>query len=396
MFSFQPDIREWLNLLVRLTHFIAGIMWIGTSFYFVWLDSVLEKPPIAQKGLDGETYLVHGGLFFRVEKRRFGPGEMPKTLHWFIWEATATWVSGFILLWVVYYTTGGAYLTDPVVKLLTQGQATAIGLAVIFGGWMLYEGLFRLPLARSRWGSGLAVALLAGLIWFLTRTFSGRGAFIELGAMLGTIMVGNVWLHIIPNQRALVRAANEGKEPDYRLGAAAKRRSMHNSYVTIPVLFTMISNHFSSLYDNKWNAVILALVVVAGACARHVMISARTWPLVPGVAAVLAMVVLTGLPAPIEASAAGPKVTWGQANEVIHLRCMVCHSAKPSDDVFHSPPQGVAFDDPQIVKALVPRIWERVVVQQTMPFADKTGMTRAERELIAKWILQGAPVSEAK
>ncbi len=388
----QPDIREWLNILVRITHFIAGIMWVGTSFYFVWLDSVFTPPTAPEKGVEGEAYLVHGGFFYRVEKRRFGAGAMPGTLHWFIWEATFTWITGFILLWVVYYTTDGAFLTDPSVLLLTPAEGTAMGLAVIFGGWLAYEALYRSPLARTKWGTCLAFVLLAGLVCFLTHTFSGRGAFIELGATFGTIMVLNVWVHILPNQRAIIRAANEGREPDYALGLKAKRRSIHNSYLTIPVLFMMISNHFSSLYDHRYSVVLLMLIILTGALARHVMISSKTWPLIPGIAAIGAMVYMTGLPPAIKINAAGPKVTWAQANEIIHARCMMCHASHTSDDVFHSPPSGIAFDNPELVKAMAPLILQRAVFQRTMPFGNKSGMTDEERELLGRWIIEGAEI----
>ena len=384
-----PDLHEWLNILVRLAHLVSGIMWIGTSFYFVWLDSAFRPLAKPENGVEGEAYLVHGGFFYRVEKRRFGAGQMPALLHWFKWEATATWITGFILLWVVYYSTGGIYLTDPAVKLLTPTQATWIGLGVVFGGWFVYDGFFRFPLAKSKVGTVLAL-LLGALIWFLTHTFSGRGAYIELGAMFGTIMVLNVWVHILPNQRAIIRAANENREPDYELGKKAKRRSMHNSYLTIPALFLMISNHFSSLYDHPQRAILLGLIVVAGAMARHVMISSRTWPLVPGVAAVGAMIYLTGLPPRIVIDPNGPKVTWQQANEIVHLRCMRCHAEKTSDEVFHSAPLGIKFDDPQLVKAMAPLILRVAVDQHTMPFGNKTGMTTEERELLGRWVVQGA------
>jgi uncharacterized membrane protein len=388
----QPDYREWLNILVRIAHFIAGIMWIGTSFYFVWLDSVFTPPPAAEKGVEGEAYMVHGGFFYRVEKRRFGAGAMPRTLHWFIWEATITWITGFIMLWVVYYTTDGAFLTDPSIRLLTPAQATAIGLAVIFGGWLAYEGFYRSPLSRGKLGKALALAAVAFLAYFLTHTFSGRGAFIELGSVFGTIMVLNVWVHILPNQRAIIKAANEGREPDYALGLKAKARSMHNSYMTIPVLFMMISNHFSSLYDHKYSWVLLILIIVTGALARHVMISASRWPLIPAVAAIGIMVYMTGLPPEIKINAAGPKVTWAQANEILHNRCMMCHAAHTSDEVFRSPPSGVAFDNPETVKAMAPLILQRAVYQRTMPFGNKTGMTDEEREILGRWIVQGADI----
>jgi uncharacterized membrane protein len=388
----QPDFREWLNILVRIAHFIAGIMWVGTSFYFVWLDSAFTPPAVAEKGVEGEAYMVHGGFFYRVEKRRFGAGAMPRNLHWFKWEATLTWITGFILLWVVYYTTDGAFLTDPAVRLLAPALATAIGLGVVFGGWLVYDGYYRLPLSRSKWGSGVILALLACLVYFLTHTFSGRGAFIELGAMFGTIMVLNVWVHILPNQRAIIKAADEGREPDYELGLKAKRRSMHNSYLTIPVLFMMISNHFSSLYDHKYSWVLLILITLTGALARHVMISAGRWPLIPAAAAIGVMVYMTGLPPEIKIDAAGPKVAWAQANEIIHNRCMMCHAKRTSDEVFHSPPSGIAFDSPEIVKAMAPLILQRAVFQRTMPFGNKSGMTDEEREILGRWIVQGAEI----
>ena len=388
----QPDIREWLNILVRISHLIAGIMWIGTSFYFVWLDSSFQPLARLEPGVEGETFLVHGGFFYRVEKRRFGAGEMPALLHWFKWEATFTWITGFILLWVVYFTTNGAFLTDPAVKLLSPTQATLIGLAVIFGGWLAYDGFFRSPLARTKVGNAIALALLAGLLWFLTHTFSGRGAFIELGSMFGTIMVLNVWVHILPNQRKIIAAAQAGREPDYELGLKAKRRSMHNSYVTIPVLFMMISNHFSSLYDHKYRTVILALIVLAGALVRVVMISSKRWPLLPAVAAIATMIYLTGLPPPIKIQVNGPKIPWAQANEIIHTRCMECHARRTSDEVFKSAPAGVTFDQAEVVQAFAPLIMQQAVVQRTMPFGNKTGMTDAEREILGRWIVQGAKI----
>lgn len=385
-----PDFHEWFDILFRIAHLISGIMWIGTSFYFVWLDSAFQPLAAPQKGIEGEAFLVHGGFFYRVEKRRFGAGEMPALLHWFKWEATLTWITGFILLWVVYYTTNGMYLTDTSVRLLTPTQATMIGLGVVGGGWFAYDAYFRSPLARSKVGNVLALLLLGAVIWGLTSTFSGRGAYIHLGAMFGTIMVLNVWVHILPNQRAIIRAATANREPDYELGRKAKRRSMHNSYLTIPTVFLMISNHFSSLYDHPQRAVLLALIVLTGALVRHLMISARLWPLVPATAGILVMIYLTGLPPRIKIDVDGPPVSWADANEIIHLRCMRCHAEKTSDEVFRSAPLGIKFDDPRLVQAMAQMIMRTSVEQRTMPFANKTGMTDEERELLGRWIAQGA------
>lgn len=386
----QSDLHEWLNILIRIAHLVAGIMWIGNSFYFVWLDSAFRPPEPPKKGVEGEAYLVHGGYFYSVEKRRFGAGQMPAILHWFKWEATFTWITGFLLLWIVYYTTNGAYLTDPAVKVISSGQATAISLGLLVGGWFVYDGFFRSPLGKSKWGGAIALAALLGLIWYVTDTFSGRGAFIQLAAMFGTIMVLNVWVHILPNQRAIIKAANENQEPDYELGKKAKRRSMHNSYVTIPVLFLMLSNHFSQLYDHPQRALVLALIVVAGAMVRILMITLHPWPAIPASLAIGALIYLTHQPGPIYVNPNGPKVEWAQAHEIVALRCMRCHAEKTSDEVFRTAPLGIKFDDPQLVKAMAPMIARVTVEQRTMPFGNKTGMSDEEREILGRWVAQGA------
>ncbi len=389
------NLHEWANLLVRLAHFIAGIMWVGTSFYFVWLDSAFKPLAKTEPGVEGELYMVHGGFFYRVEKRRFGAGQMPSPLHWFIWEATLTWITGFIMLWVVYYTTQGSLLVDPSVRALTDTQATLIGVGSMVGGWFIYDGLFRSPLAKmGALSNALGLALAAGMVWFLTHTFSGRGAFIHLGAVFGTIMVTNVWVHILPNQRAIIRAAQEGREPDYELGKKAKRRSMHNSYMTIPVLFTMISNHFPAITNHPQNWLALVLVIVAGAFARHTMISAKLWPLIPAIGAVTALFIMTLPPPPPTIDVSGPKVPFSQAYAIVQQRCVTCHAEHPTDDVFKTAPLGTRFDAPELVQAFAPRIWERAVVRKTMPLLNKTGITDEERMILARWIAQGAKRDE--
>lgn len=391
----HPDYQEWLNLLFRMAHFISGIMWIGSSFYFVWMDRSFEPVKPAWGGVTGELYMVHGGQFYRVERRQFGAGEMPSNLHWFKWEATFTWITGFILLWVVYYTTNGAYLVDPAVRVLEPWQATAIGVGALVGGWVLYDGLFRSPLARTPLINPVALALAGGLVWFLTSTFSGRGAFIHLGAVFGTIMVLNVWVHILPNQRAIIRAAEEGREPDYELGKKAKRRSMHNSYMTLPVLFTMISNHFASLHGHKHNAVVLVLVILAGALVRHTMITARKLPALAAAVIIGVLMFMTRPPALVAAAqGGGAPVSFAEARAVIEARCVACHATRPSDPMFAQagPPVGVMLDTPERMKAFAPRIYERACVQKTMPMVNKTGMTDAERDVLARWVGQGAPL----
>lgn len=390
----MPDLHEWSNLLVRMAHFIAGIMWVGTSFYFVWLDSAFS--PLAEKkeGVEGEAYMVHGGFFYRVEKRRFGAGQMPPVLHWFKWEATFTWITGFVLLWIVYYASNGALLIDPAVHPFTQAQATIAGLSFLAGGWVIYDLLFRSPLGRTKLGNIAGLALAGGAVWLLTHTFSGRGAFIHLGAMFGTIMVLNVWVHILPNQRAIIAAAQAGREPDYELGKKAKSRSMHNSYMTLPVLFTMISNHFSALYGHGLNWVVLILVIVVGAFVRHTMITGKHWPLFPAVGGLAVLMVMTAPRKTVLPAASGGKVKFAEAYAIIQTRCVACHASHNTDDMFKVAVNGVIFDTPERAKAFAPRIYERAVNQKTMPFLNKTGMLDAEREILGRWITQGASITD--
>jgi len=379
---------EWGGLLLRWAHMIAGIMWVGNSFYFVWMDSSFEKLLAERKGVDGELYMVHGGNFYHVEKRRFGPGEMPKNLHWFIWEATFTWITGFLLLTVVYYLTDGAFLVDPRVSAMTPGTASLIGLATLFGSWFVYDGLFRIR--HPKISTALGLGFVVGIIYFLTHTFSGRGAFIHLGAMFGTWMVLNVWVHILPNQRAIIQASLAGQNPDYDLGKKAKRRSMHNSYMTLPVLFAMISNHFPSTYSHPYSWVVLSLIVVMGASVRHYMITLKKWALIPATAILLFLMFWTA-PKKAESNVNVGTVTYAQANAIISNRCLQCHSETPTDDIFKVAPNGVKFNRLDEIKQWSARILDRATVKKDMPLANKTGMTDEERVVLRTWIEAGLP-----
>lgn len=375
-------------------------MWIGTSLYFVWLDSSFEplqdKEKSTSKKIDGEVWMVHGGNFYHVEKRKFGPGEMPKNLHWFKWEATLTWLSGYVLLVVVYYLSGGAYLIEPTRNPLnlTNGSAVLLGSAVIFGGWFLYDGIFKLP--WSQWTKNIiAVLFLVFLTYGLSHVMAGRGFFMHMGAMLGTCMILNVWRHILPNQQAIIEASDQGQQPNYELGMKAKARSMHNSYMTLPVLFVMISNHFGNLYGHSMNWLVLLLMILLGATVRHGMITGSWKPALPAIGILGVLGVLT-FPGEIldrhslgtSASSAGPVVHMEQINHVIQTRCVTCHSEYPTDDVFRVAPNGIKFDQTEAIINLKERIYQRVVVQKTMPLQNKTQMTDEERALIQTWIDQ--------
>jgi uncharacterized membrane protein len=396
-------LNDWLNLLVRWTHFIAGIAWIGSSFYFIWLDSHLESPAPAKTNVEGELWMVHSGGFYQVERRRIGPGEMPRTLHWFKWEAAITWMSGVLLLTVVYYLTGGVYLIDPAVARLSVGTAIAIGAGAIFVGWIVYDTIWRSPLGRhTALATALSLALFVAAAYGLCHVLSGRAAYMHLGAIIGTIMVANVWERILPAQQQMIDATKEGREPDYTLSAHAKRRSVHNSYMTFPVLFIMLSNHFPATYGSRYNWLILGLMFLTGAGVRHVMIAksrSRYWALVPSAAALAIVIALTtplahsrGTSAgrPTSADAAPP--TFAEVRAIVAARCVACHSATPTIRTFGAAPSGVSFDDPANIRRLAERIRVRVVQTKTMPLGNKTGMTEEERALLGRWIDAGAEV----
>ncbi|MGQ0648468.1 MAG: urate hydroxylase PuuD [Gemmatimonadaceae bacterium] len=384
---------DWTNLIVRVIHFAAGIAWIGSSFYFVWLDRALTIPSPPRPGVEGDVWMVHSGGFYLVERRRIGPGQMPAVLHWFKWEAALTWATGMVLLAVVYYLSGGAYLLDPAVSSLTTGQATVLSLGLLAAGWFVYDLVWRSPLGRTAWPAGaVSLALLAAVMFGLFATLSARAAYIHVGALLGTLMVANVWAVILPAQQQMIDATARGQQPDFSLGEQAKHRSMHNSYMTFPVLFTMVSSHFPQTYGHRLGWLILALLTIAGAAARHAMIGKgkhRSWALLPMVASLVAVIAMA-TPRPAGSTAASPgaalsAATFADARAVINTRCLACHSAYPTDSVFRAPPNGVAFDTPGQILHWAPRIHERAVVQQTMPLSNKTGMTRAEREALRRW-----------
>lgn len=395
-------IEEWLHYALRLFHLIAGIMWIGTSFYFVWLDFSFEPLPEGKaeegksRGVVGETYMVHGGFFYRVEKQQ--PVSMPKVLHWFKYEALLTWISGVLLLGLLYWWTGGgSALVSPSFPLHPH-VALTLSVVLVFFSWILYDVLWRVVGKRNdKVALGISLALLVGLIYGLTQVFPGRVAFIHVGAVLGTVMITNVWMRILPAQRRMIEARLSGKEPDWAEGAAAKQRSLHNSYVTIPVLFTMLSNHFSFVFDHRLNWAVLIALSILGASIRHLMITIERrqtahWAFgTAGAGLVAALAITWPVPPPVDTT---PPVSFAEANDVIVRRCRQCHSATPTDSIFHSPPNGLTFDSPDSVIAMAPRIRFRVVEARTMPFAAATGpaaeMTEEERELLRRWIDQGA------
>ena len=384
-------LTDWANLLLRWAHFIAGIAWIGSSFYFIWLDRALTKPEHAKPGVEGDLWMVHSGGFYQVEKRRPAPGEIPAILHWFKWEAMLTWLTGIALLILVFYL-GTAYLLDPTISRISRGAAIAVGIGIVVLAWPIYDGLWRSPLARR---AGVAAAISLGLLSAVTllacRLFSGRAAFMHIGALLGTIMVANVWERILPAQQQMLDATRAGRPADFTLGERAKQRSVHNSYMTFPVLFVMLSNHFPATYASPVNWLVLLLLFVAGASMRHVMIGrgpAARWALAP-VAAALAAAMFFSTP---RGAAADSAPSFAAVRAVIQQRCQPCHSQYQTDRSLGPAPGGVTFDTPESIARLAERIRVRAVETRTMPLANKTGMTEDERALLARWIAAGAPL----
>ena len=394
------DIYDWLNLAIRWLHLVVGISWIGNSLYFMWLDASLEKPLPAREGVEGEVWLLHSGGFYQVAKRKLGPGLVPQTLHWFKWEAALTWFTGFGLLTVVYYLSGGVYLVDPAVARIAAGPAVALCLGLLAGSWLVYDVTW-VTMGRRHAAAATAVSfvLLLAVVYGLCHVLARRAAYIHVGAMLGTIMVANVWMRIVPAQRDMLAATEAGRDPDLALSRQAKLRSTHNSYVTLPVLFTMFSNHFPGTYGHPLNWLILALLIVVGVGIRALMIASERrqragWVWAPVAVATLSVFYLTlpaSLPASARARPAGERpVSFAIVRGIVELRCRSCHSATPTDDVFRAAPNAVTFDTPESLRARAELIKQRTVVVKNMPLANKTAMTDEERALLGRWIDQGA------
>jgi uncharacterized membrane protein len=395
LLALDPYATEWLNLLTRWLHVIAGIVWIGSSFYFIALDNHLRAPADpsdAEAGVGGESWEIHGGGFYQVQKYRVAPPTLPEPLHWFKWEAYTTWLSGFALLIVLYYLNADQYLIDPTVADLSTGEAVSISVALLAASWVLYDVLCRL----LGWRPLVLAAVLLGLVtlsaWGIGHLFSGRAVYIQIGAMLGTMMVGNVFFVIIPAHWELVRAKQAGRDPDPAANERGKLRSVHNNYLTLPVVFTMISNHFPSTYGHSYAWLILVVLLVIGAWVRHFFNLRHTgrnvWAI--PVTAALAIAALAVIIRPQEESAAGASVPFAQVKQIVDQRCTACHSAHPTG--VDTAPRGIRLDTAAEIKAQAPLIKQQAVTTKAMPLGNVTHMTQAERDLLGRWIRQGAKI----
>jgi uncharacterized membrane protein len=387
-------VLDWLNLLVRWFHVIAGIAWIGSSFYFMWLDASISAPNPGKDNVEGDLWMVHSGGFYLVEKRKITSSTMPPVLHWFKWEAAFTWMSGIVLLAIVFYFNSASYLINPDGARLGPLAAVGVSIGAIIVSWVVYDTIWRGRLYGDKKNTILniiSVILLVGLIYFLCHVFNGRAAYIHVGAILGTIMVANVWIRILPGQRKMIAATARGELPDYNLGLLAKQRSVHNSYVTLPVVFMMISNHFPMTFGHTYNWVVLTLMMFIGVLVRHAMIAMEkktkgTWVIIPAVV-LLGVVTFMTVPKRMKASDDGKEsVTYAEVATIFQNRCLSCHSSAPTDDTFTVPPNGVLFETEEQIRLKADIIMVRVVDTKTMPLVNKTEMTDSEREIVARWI----------
>ena len=383
------DVGEWMNLALRWLHLTAGIAWIGSSFYFVWLDNHLTKP--AQGGASGELWSVHGGGFYHNQKYQVAPAAMPERLHWFKWEAYFTWISGFSLLVLIYYVEAESFLVDPSKASLSPPAAIAIGLGSLLVGWLVYDGLCRSPVGSSN--------LALGLFWFgclllaaaaLDGVFNSRAAYLHVGAIVGTAMVANVFLIIIPNQRKVVAVLIDGRTPDPALGAAAKQRSLHNNYMTLPVLFIMISPHYPMTYGAERPWLVLALLGLTGIAVRHVFNlrgRGQATGATVAVATLLALGTVTYVTLEKDrdaAAGAARNVTYAEIEPILATHCAGCHGA-------NRPPRAMPLDNEARVRAAAGRIKAVAVDTQVMPLGNPTGMTPGERQRLGAWIAAGSP-----
>ena len=390
---YEGHLMEWLNIVVRVMHITFGIAWIGASFYFVFLENALNRTENVRDELAGNLWAVHGGGFYYLEKYKTAPKTIPKHLHWFKYEAYFTWVSGFALLFIIYYFNASAMLIDTNVMKLSTAQAIGISIGSFIAGWILYDLLCKSPLRKQPILFAITgIILLTGFAYFYSHVFSGRAAFIHFGAMVGSIMVANVFFVIIPSQKAMVKAAKKGQLPDPQKGKNALFRSIHNNYFTLPVLFVMVSNHFPSTFGNKYQWIVLAAISIGSAGIKH-WLNLReqgrlsVWIMPVSVILLLAVAYVT---APQASNTKCSTISFAEVNAIIQQRCIQCHSSKPTDDVYTAPPNGVKYDTPQEIAAKKDLIMQRVVVTKTMPQNNKTNMTPEERDVIRCWIEQGA------
>ena len=396
MDALMPYVLEWANLLLRWLHVIVAIAWIGSSFYFVWLDNSLlppKTPELQTKGVSGELWAVHGGGFYNPQKYLVAPPQLPEHLHWFYWEAYSTWLSGFGLMVVLYLFNANTYMVDPRVFDMSPATAIALALGFLVMGWVVYDGICRL------WGDqpggdrmvGIGVLFyVAAATWLACHVFAGRAAFLIMGAMLGTIMSANVFFWIIPGQRKVVASMKAGETPDPIHAQRGKQRSVHNTYFTLPVLFAMLSNHYSMTYSHPHNWLVLILIMCAGVLIRQFFLLRHRgivdWRY-PGAGVDVLLGVAVWLAPPLTqvsvSTSPSPAPDFSSVQAVVTQRCVMCHNAQLAS-------KNIRLDSAQAIQSQAQLIYQQVVVSRVMPMNNATQITEAERTLIQSWVMSGA------
>ena len=399
--SLYPLLLDWLDLIVRWIHIIVGIAWIGTSFYFNWLDSRLDRQ-INNENIEGELWSVHSGGFYHINKLKGPPKVFPKELHWFKWEAYTTWISGFVLLIIIYYLNAEGMMIDKNVNDLSPFNAIVISLIFLLGSWLIYDFLCKSILINNTILFSLACLFIAILAsYFLTKIFGSRAAYVHVGACLGTIMAANVFRIIIPSQKNMVDAALTNEKPDLQKGINAKIRSIHNNYITLPVLFIMMSSHFPFTYGHKYNWLILALISIIGATVRHYFNlrnkkQHKVWILpLAALGMIFLMLYVSGpkINQIDQINNINEEISFHEINNIIKYRCGVCHSNNPTFEGFEDPPLGIIFDTSEDISKNIGKIKAQVIDSDIMPPGNLTGMTESERNKINLWIHQGANIN---
>ncbi|WP_127521595.1 urate hydroxylase PuuD [Mesorhizobium sp. Z1-4] len=395
---------DWLSFAARWLHVITGIAWIGSSFYFIALDLGLRQRPGLPEGAHGEEWQVHGGGFYHIQKYLVAPAEMPEHLTWFKWESYWTWMSGFFLLAIVYYGGADLYLIDPNVLEMSAPVAIALSAGSLVIGWLFYDQLCKSPLGRNDTSLMLILYVILIIIaWGYTQIFSGRAAFLHLGAITATIMSANVFLVIIPNQKIVVADLIAGRKPDPKYGKIAKTRSLHNNYLTLPVIFLMLSNHYPLAYATEFNWVIASIVFMIGVLIRHYFNSMHarkgqphwTW----GLSAVLFIIIIWLSTVPEELtgekklSMTAERFASAQhfeaARDTVMGRCAMCHAAEPSWEGIYHAPKNVRFDSENEIAERAREIYLQAGVSHAMPPGNVSGITPEERALLVAWFEEG-------
>jgi uncharacterized membrane protein len=404
----MPDyaiIWEWLSFAVRWTHVITAIAWIGSSFYFIALDLGLRKTPSLPPLAHGEEWQVHGGGFYHIQKYLVAPEFLPEHLTWFKWESYFTWLSGFVLLVIVYYFGADLFLIDKSVLDVPQWGAILISLASIVLGWVVYDALCRSPLGQSTWGLMLALfAVLTAMAYAYTLVFTGRAAMLHMGAFTATIMSANVAMIIIPNQKIVVAELKAGRAPDAKYGKIAKQRSLHNNYLTLPVIFFMLSSHYPLAFATEWNWLIASLIFLEGAIIRHWFNTRHarkgnphwTWAAAVVIFICIAWLSAAGKPGDtrevVASASAGPFLAdshFAAVRDVVQGRCSMCHAAEPFYEGIHEAPKNVHLDSDAAIANHAEQIAMQAGFSTAMPPGNVSGITPEERQLIVTWFREG-------